>query len=127
RPRLIGTHTIFAWIMSCQTTQFYRLISLFSHWKFLCAHEQGEVCTIRGDPIFLPKGNKPQAPVEWKLLLMLANLGVLGTAGGSAFLSNVFGISVGSVFNYAYCCLQALILRKKEFVSWPTSEQHAAL
>ncbi|KNZ57387.1 hypothetical protein VP01_2172g3 [Puccinia sorghi] len=81
---------------------------------------------IRGDPIFLPKGNKPQAPVEWQLLVMLSNLGLLGMAGGSAFLSNVFGISVGSVFNYTYHCLQALILRKKEFVSWPTSEQRAA-
>ncbi|KNZ47859.1 hypothetical protein VP01_608g4 [Puccinia sorghi] len=35
-PRLIGTHTIFAWIMSRQTPQFYCLVSLFSHWNFRC-------------------------------------------------------------------------------------------
>ncbi|KNZ56947.1 hypothetical protein VP01_227g4 [Puccinia sorghi] len=61
--------------------------------KFVCLADR-----IRGDPIFFPKGNKSQAPVEWQLLVMLANLGVLGTVGGLAFLLDVFCISGRSCF-----------------------------
>ncbi|KNZ47861.1 hypothetical protein VP01_608g6 [Puccinia sorghi] len=76
-------------------TRSYRLAYKDSTAPLIKAHMSKEkfVCLanrIRGDPIFLPKGNKPQALVKWQLLVMLANLGVSGTAGGSAFLSPMF-------------------------------------
>lgn len=43
--------------------------------------------------IFSNNSNHPQAPVEWQLLVALANLWVYGNAASSHFLSRVFALS----------------------------------
>ncbi|GBB93005.1 hypothetical protein RclHR1_00210001 [Rhizophagus clarus] len=75
---------------------------------------------IRSHPVFLSRGNKPQACVEFQLAVFLCRLG----STGSLFeVCARFGIGEGTVILYTRRVIQAILAKKKSFVKWPTSEE----
>lgn len=104
--------------------------------------------------IFQNNSNCPQAPVEWQLLVALANLGLSGNGGGSPIKAKLFSLAgmwsyisgshlvclpdfrpalslraallaAGSVDNYTKRCLYAILQHEAEYVRWPDAAERA--
>lgn len=66
---------------------------------------EGLVKEIEGHCVFHSNSHNCQAPVQWQLLIALANLGSAGNGGGPPMLAQFFCISGESCIGLVLSCL----------------------
>lgn len=82
------------------------------------------VQVLQNDTVFQNKGNKPQAPVEFQLVILLRRL---GSKDDILSICSRFGISEGTVILYINRVMKAIRNKKSEFVQWPKNNNRATV
>ncbi|PKB96910.1 hypothetical protein RhiirA5_301501 [Rhizophagus irregularis] len=77
------------------------------------------VQVLQNDTVFQNKGNKPQAPVEFQLVIFLRRL---GSKDDILSICSRFGICEGTVILYINHVMKAIRNKKLEFVQWPKNK-----
>jgi hypothetical protein len=82
------------------------------------------VQVLQNDTVFQNKGNKPQAPVEFQLVIFLRRL---GSKDDILSICSRFGICEGTVILYINRVIKAIRNKKLEFVQWPKNNNNRAI
>ncbi|PKC68643.1 hypothetical protein RhiirA1_506647, partial [Rhizophagus irregularis] len=82
------------------------------------------VQVLQNDTVFQNKGNKPQAPVEFQLVIFLRRL---GSKDDILSICSRFGICEGTVILYINHVMKAIRNKKLEFVQWPKNNNNHAI
>lgn len=78
---------------------------------------------IKDDSVFIAHSQRPQAPVDHQLAVMLYRLGHYGNAASIEGVATWAGISEGSVEAYTRRCIIAINRHQTRFVCKPTTEE----
>ncbi|PKC54274.1 hypothetical protein RhiirA1_330302, partial [Rhizophagus irregularis] len=82
------------------------------------------VQVLQNNTVFQNKGNKPQAPVEFQLVIFLRRL---GSKDDILSIYSRFGICEGTVILYINHVIKAIRNKKLEFVQWPKNNNNRAI
>jgi hypothetical protein len=91
---------------SVNRTSFFRLLDL-----------------IKGDPVFVSKGRKPQTPPKYQLATYLIRYGALP----GVKVATVLQMSEGTVYNHSSRVVRAFRKLRHLYVSWPTAEERQVI
>src|SRR5436305_1423801 len=82
------------------------------------------VQVLQNNTVFQNKGNKPQAPVEFQLVIFLRHL---GSKDDILSICSQFEICEGTVILYINCIIKTIRNKKLEFVQWPKNNNNRAI